>query len=114
MYYTFDVRITITESARRHNITDDEIRAVVSYPLLRLHLIPRREGADPYLFIGKFDEDEPLIEVIADLFDDPSDWVVFHAMMLRPQIVKNLQLEALIVGMTGDLASQRPERRGNS
>lgn len=46
----------------------------MSYPLLRTQLTPRLPEAVPYLFIGNFDEDQPLIEVIADLAD-PDEWV---------------------------------------
>ncbi|MFE3444702.1 hypothetical protein ACFXNW_16865 [Nocardia sp. NPDC059180] len=104
------MRITILECARKHGITEQEIRAVVSYPLLRVQVTPRLPGAVPHLFIGNFDEGEPLLEIIADLVD-PAEWVVFHAMMLRPQTIKQLQLEALLGD--GDLAQQRPERRDN-
>jgi hypothetical protein len=105
------VRITILECAGKHGITEEEIRAVVSYPLLRTQLTPRLPEAVPYLFIGNFDEDQPLIEVIADLAD-PDEWVVFHAMMLRPQMISQLQLEELLGAW--DLAHQRPgEERYN-
>ncbi|MBH0776201.1 hypothetical protein [Nocardia bovistercoris] len=98
-------RITIVESARKHGISDDEIRAVVSYPMLRTRLTQRLPETLPYPFIGNFDQDEPPIEVIADLVD-PAEWVVFHAMMLRPQMIRQLQLEELFE--FGDLAYQRP------
>lgn len=82
----------------------------MSYPLLRTQVTPRLPGAVPYFFIGNFDEDEPLLEVIADLAD-PDEWVVFHAMMLRQETIRQLQLEVLLGD--GDLAQQRPERRDN-
>lgn len=78
---------------------------MVSYPTLRMQLTPRLPEAVPYLFIGNFDTEEPLIEVIADLAD-PDEWVVFHAMMLRPQMISQLRLEELLGA--GDLAHQRP------
>ncbi|MBF6097312.1 hypothetical protein IU510_04365 [Nocardia cyriacigeorgica] len=104
------MRITILECARKHGITEQEIRAVVSYPLLRVHITPRLPGAVPHLFIGNFDEDEPLLEIIADLADS-AEWIVFHAMMLRPQTISQLHLEEFLGD--GDLAQQRPQRRDN-
>lgn len=107
------MRLIILASATRHGITEEEIRAVLSYPVLRTRLTPRLPGAVPHLFIGKFDEDEPLIEVIADLAD-PDEWIAFHAMMLRREMIERTRLGALLADVDGDLASQRKERRGRS
>ncbi|MFT4086161.1 MAG: hypothetical protein QM658_03250 [Gordonia sp. (in: high G+C Gram-positive bacteria)] len=76
------MRITITPSARQHGITDDEIRAVITYPIARQSIPARRHPADLYLYAGAADGRQPHIEVIADHIDD--DTIVFHAMLLRP------------------------------
>lgn len=109
------MQITILECAKRHGIAEDEIRAVLSYPVFRIRIAPRQEGADPYLFIGSYDENEPLLEVIADLVD-PDQWIAFHAMMLRPSTIQNLGLEMGLELVMDELdlnniARQRPERR---
>ncbi|MBF6176196.1 hypothetical protein [Nocardia blacklockiae] len=105
------MRITILECAKRHSVVEEEIRVVLSYPVLRIRIAPRRDGADPYLFIGRYDENEPLLEVIADLAGS-DEWVAFHAMMLRPSTIHNLGLELVIDALDlGDTARQRPERR---
>jgi hypothetical protein len=77
------VRITILDAALWHGVEPKEIRAVVEYPLDRTPLKPRLQGTRPWLYIGKFDENEPPIEVIGDL-TDADGLIVFHAMMLRP------------------------------
>lgn len=95
MYYTFGVRIEIRPSALEHLITRPEIRAVVSYPALRISIADRRPGAVPVLFMGSPAENQPWIEVIGDLID-ADVMEVFHAMMLRPSLVASLGLDNLI------------------
>ena len=103
MQYTSDVRIEITPSARQHGIADDEIRAVVEYPALRVVLTARRVGTRPVLHIGPAGERGPFIEVIVDIVDivDPMIAVAFHAMMLRKSLVTNLGIEHLVVPSYG-------------
>lgn len=100
MQYTSDVRIEITPSARQHGIADDEIRAVVEYPALRVVLTARRVGTRPVLHIGPAVERGPFIEVIVDIVD-PVIAVAFHAMMLRKSLVTNLGIEHLVVPSYG-------------
>jgi hypothetical protein len=89
------VRIEIKPSALAHLITKAEIRAVIDYPALRLPIAPRRTGAKPVLFIGPAADNEPWIEVIADLADaDVAE--VFHAMMLRPNLIESLGLAPFV------------------
>lgn len=76
------MRIEIWGSATEHGITPDEIRAVVTFPALRLTLAPRRPNSTPMLYIGPSAANEPWIEVIADMAI-PDIAEVFHAMMLR-------------------------------
>ena len=83
MSYTLGVRIDIIPSAEQHGITHDEIRAVVSYPALRIALAPRIPNTTPVLHIGPTAANEPWIEVIADNVT-PTELIIFHAMMLRP------------------------------
>lgn len=74
------MRIKITESARKHAITDDEIRCVVDHPIL---VVPIRSRAAlrALLYVGRYDDNEPLIEVIGELVAD-SNLTAFHAMYL--------------------------------
>jgi len=76
------MRIEIRGSATEHGITPDEIRAVVTFPALRLTLAPRRPNSTPVLYVGPAAPNEPWIEVIADMAI-PEVAEVFHAMMLR-------------------------------
>lgn len=85
------MRITTKHSAYRHGITDAEIRTVITYPALRVALVPRLVGSAPVLHIGNAATDEPDLEVIADMAD-PAIAVVFHAMFLRPALVASLGL----------------------
>ena len=92
--YTLRVEIVIRSSARTHHITDEEARAVIAYPALRVALTPRRPDTAPVLFIGPAADNQPWIEVIADLID-PNVAEVFHAMMLRSGLMTRLGLDAL-------------------
>jgi hypothetical protein len=109
VYYTYLVRIEILPSARKHGILDAEIRAVISYPEIRVGLVARFENAYPVLFIGRAADNNPHIEVIADVgaYEQAE---VFHAMMLRPATVKNLDLEQFIKPNYGP---QRPTPEGS-
>ncbi|MCB0948318.1 MAG: ribbon-helix-helix protein, CopG family [Mycobacterium sp.] len=44
------------------------------------------------MFVGRAADNQPHIEVIADLID-PAEVVVFHAMMLRPGLVRKVSLD---------------------
>lgn len=76
------MRIDIRASATAHGVTPDEIRAVVTFPALRLALAPRRPDSTPMLYVGPAAPNEPWIEVIVDMAI-PEVAEVFHAMMLR-------------------------------
>jgi hypothetical protein len=89
------VEIAIRPSACAHLIADEEIRAVIAYPALRVGLAARRVNTAPMLFIGPAADNQPRIEVIADLID-PSVAEVFHAMMLRPGLIARLGLDSLV------------------
>jgi len=75
------VQITILDSARRHGITEDEVRSAIEYPLWTARVVPRIPDTEPRLYIGRQTDTEPPIEVLADISGDKC--VVFHAMMLR-------------------------------
>lgn len=94
MSYTLCVEIAIRPSARAHLITDEEMRAVIAYPALRVGLAPRRVNTAPVLFIGPAADNQPWLEVIADLID-PNVAEVFHAMMLRSGLIARLGLDSL-------------------
>lgn len=70
----------------------------------------RRPGSDPHIFVGRFDENEPPIEVGADRLET-GHWLVFHAMMLRASTAKVLRLDETHPAVVRDIASQRAERR---
>lgn len=93
--YTLRVEIVIRSSARAHLITDEEAKTVIAYPVLRVGLAPRRANTAPVLFIGPAADNQPWIEVIADL-TDPNVAEVFHAMMLRSSLIARLGLDALV------------------
>ncbi|MHC9292040.1 hypothetical protein ACRCUN_06205 [Mycobacterium sp. LTG2003] len=99
------MRIDILPPATWHSITDTEIRTVLTYPSARVILTPRRTdiATAPVLHIGRPADNEPHLEVIADLID-PAVATVFHAMMLRPVVVAEYNLE---VYLTPDFAPQR-------
>lgn len=101
------MRIELKPSAKRHSITEDEIRAALAYPELRIVLAPRRTdiATAPVLHIARPADNEPHLEVIADLID-PTITTVFHAMMLRPVTVDSLGINALF---TPDYGPQRPQ-----
>ena len=89
------MEIVIRPSARVHLITDEEARAVIAYPALRVGLAPRRPNTAPVLFIGPAADNQPWIEVIADLID-PDVAEVFHAMMLRSGLITSLGIDTLV------------------
>lgn len=89
------VRIVIHPAARRHGITDAEIRAVIEFPITRVILDARKAGTAPVLFIGAPGVNEPDLEVIADLVN-PIEAIVFHAMVLRPKLVADVGMEHII------------------
>lgn len=99
------MRIDILPPAAWHGITATEIRAVIAYPAVRIILTPRRTdiATAPVLHVGRPASNEPHLEVIADLID-PTVVTVFHAMMLRPVVVAEHNLEAYL---TPDYAAQR-------
>ena len=104
------VRITILDAALWHSVEPEEIRAVVEYPLDRTPLNPRLPGTRPWLYIGKFDENEPPIEVMVDLADT-DEIVVFHAMMLRLSTAVAVGLDLRHPDLIDEIVHQRPERK---
>jgi len=68
---------------------------VIAYPALRVGLAPRRARTGPVLFLGPAVDNQPWLEVIADLID-PNIAEVFHAMMLRASLITSLGLDSLV------------------
>ncbi|MBS9535226.1 hypothetical protein KIH27_16685 [Mycobacterium sp. M1] len=87
------------------------MRAVIEYPIFVSRVERRRPDSDPHIFIGRFDENEPPIEVGADRLS-ARHWLVFHAMMLRLSIAKELGLDRTHPELVRDIAAQRTERKG--
>ncbi len=72
----------IADSARRHAVSDDDIRGATSVPLRIV-----RQGADRVLVIGA-DTAGRLVEVV--VLDPEGDPVAIHAMPLRPKFYQYL------------------------
>ena len=72
----------IAESARRHGVADQDIRAAVSVPVRLV-----RQGVDRVLVIGADSAGRLLEIVVLDPDDDP---VAVHAMPLRPKFYRYL------------------------
>jgi hypothetical protein len=107
-YYTFGVWIECLPTAWQHSITGDEIRAVISYPLLRYGITTAYPDADTYMFVGNKINNEPWIEVAAE-DEDGHTWAVFHAMMLTPRVAGEVyDISAGIIDLRNDLSPQRP------
>ncbi len=58
--------MVILASARQHGITDEEIRAVIEYPMWTARVVARIPDSEPRLYIGRRVDTEPPIEVLAD------------------------------------------------
>jgi hypothetical protein len=84
----------IRPSGRQHEISSAEIGTVVNYPEFRIGVRPRLDvEAELVLFIvGRAADNGPHIEVIADVIA-PAVMVAFHAVMLRPTVVKAHRLD---------------------
>ncbi|TXH10982.1 MAG: hypothetical protein E6R04_03255 [Spirochaetes bacterium] len=93
-----------------HNITEEEIRSVLEFPLVRWRLTARIAGSDPFMFVGRYDDNEPPIEVGAEPVTS-EHWVVFHAMMLRVGTALDGGLDRTHPEVVRDIASQRGGRR---
>jgi len=92
---------------RQHSITDDEIRAIIAFPLLRYGITTAYPEADTYMFGGRV-KDEPWIEVAAE--DDNGDtWHVFHAMILTRRVAREVyKITGGTVDLRNEIAPQRP------
>jgi len=83
------VRIVVNASALAHGIAADEIRAVITYSLLRYRISSRiYPDAINTMFIGRIDN-EPYIEVAAENISN-DEWEVFHAMLLTKAIAQEV------------------------
>jgi hypothetical protein len=89
------VRIVILDSARRHGITDEEIRSAIEYPMWTARVAARIPGTAPRLYIGRQTDTEPPVEVLADTAS--GECVVFHAMMLRLSTLAELDKETAAI-----------------
>ncbi|MFD6389278.1 hypothetical protein ACWF9G_05320 [Nocardia sp. NPDC055029] len=79
------MRIHVNQSALKHGILEDEIRAIISYPALRYAVKSRTAPeAFVFVFVGRL-ENEPWLEVVAENVEDVS-WEVFHAMRLTARV----------------------------
>ncbi|MDN5746666.1 MAG: hypothetical protein L0H31_16335 [Nocardioidaceae bacterium] len=81
------MKVQIYESARRHEITNPEIRAVVAHPIVRYRLAPR---AFPNAIIFRMIGDPstgPYIEIVAEEVSQEALYV-FHAMVLTAPVAR--------------------------
>ena len=101
-----EASIFIYRSARKHFITEDEIRMTVAYPRLVYSLTSRlTESTVVHRYIGGR-EGGPWIEVLAE--QSPEGIHVFHAMLLTGAVA--LEAEAASgrsIRFVEDLVSQR-------
>jgi hypothetical protein len=102
--YIYCVRIVILGSARRHGITDNEIRSTIEYPMWTARVVPRIPGTTPRLYIGRLVDTEPPIEVLADISD--GECVAFHAMLLRQSTLAELD-EQTAMTLSPQLAARQ-------
>ncbi|MET9212220.1 MULTISPECIES: hypothetical protein [unclassified Nocardia] len=64
------MRIHVNQSALKHGILEDEIRAIISYPMLRCAVRSRMDPeAAVFVFVGRLDN-EPWLEVVAESVED--------------------------------------------
>lgn len=103
----FGVRIEILPHAWQHSITGDEMRAVISYPLLRYAIITPYPDADSYMFVGQVGQ-EPWIEVAAE--DAAGEaWAVFHSMLLTGRTANDVyRMSGGGIDLRGQVVRQRP------
>lgn len=82
----------------------------MEHPIVRWRLTARIPGSDPFMFVGRYNDNEPAIEVGAEPVTD-EHWVVFHAMMLRVGTAVDGGLDRTHPEVVKDIASQRGERK---
>ena len=94
-------------TAWQHSIAGDEIRAGISYPLLRYGITTAYPDADTYMFVGGGIDNEPWIEIAAE-DEDGHTWAVFHAMMLTPRVAQEVyDISNGAIDLRNDLSPQR-------
>lgn len=100
------VRIEILPHAWQHSITGDEMRAVISYPLLRYAIVTPCPDADSYMFVGQVGQ-EPWIEVAAE-DEDGETWAVFHSMLLTEKTANDIyDISGSAIDLRGQVVRQR-------
>ena len=101
------MRIEILPIAWQHSITEDEIRAIITYPLLRYGITTAYPEADTYMFIGKINN-QPWIEVASE-DEGSANWAVFHAMILTPRVAREVYVISHgTIDLRDETAPQRP------
>lgn len=99
------MEIVITASAYRHGITWREIHAAVQYPQFSYLIDPRFDPeALVYMLIAAETPNAATVEVVAELVDNGTRWIVFHAMYLRPNTEKKMR------SLFGDTVQFNPVR----
>ncbi|MBB5168256.1 hypothetical protein [Mycobacterium sp. AZCC_0083] len=89
------MEIVNRSSARAHLIVDEEARAVIAYPALRVGLAPRRANTAPVLFIGP-GRRQPTVDRGHRRPHRPHVVEVFHATMLRSGLITRLGLDSSV------------------
>ncbi len=103
----FGMRIEIIPTGWQHSITGDEIRNVITHPLLRYAITTTHPDADTYMFIGNINK-QPWIEVAAEN-EDQEAWVIFHAMVLTPRVAREaFEITGGIINLRNEVSPQRP------
>ncbi|QKT06951.1 hypothetical protein HUN08_06925 [Gordonia sp. X0973] len=78
---------------------------MVEYPFLVVGDFEAQVATDASLFVGRADENEPLVEVLGELDDDGETIVVFHAMYLTTGTVRTAGIGSFVG--PGDLAGKQ-------
>lgn len=98
----------MVDSALRHGIGLDEIRATVEYPQLTYVMDSRLfEGIEVHTFIGRRGR-EAWIEVVAEPVSGA--WVVFHAMLLTARTAAEIEDMSGGAVRLAPVRTQRPPR----
>lgn len=101
------VRIEILPAGWQNSLTGDEIRAIITYPLLRYAITTAYPDADTYMFVGRIDN-EPWIEVAAE-DEEGINWAVFHAMILTTRVAQEVyEISGGVIDLRDELSPQRP------
>lgn len=101
------MRVECQPTAWRHGITGDEIRTIITFPLLRYAITTIFPMAETFMLICRVDQ-QPWIEVAAEDVDG-EEWAVFHAMRLTARTAREVFVVSQeTIDLRGECSTQRP------